>query len=117
MIKSAIIGFFIISSLAPTCTRVKKSPKLCVESLKEQLLATPPQLPALSIWEYKYKGNTVYLVPAPCCDQFNPVYNLECEVICHPDGGITGKGDGKCTDFHSTASDKKLVWQDSRSIK
>ena len=31
----------------------------------------------------------------------------------HPDGGFTGKGDGKIKDFE-TATDEKLLWADSR---
>jgi len=120
MIKLGIVVFAVISSLASTCNKEKSDgteSKSCLESLKAQLLEQPPQLPASAIWEYTYNGAIVYLVPAPCCDQFNPLYNLECEVICHPDGGITGKGDGKCNDFRRMATGKKLVWKDSRSVK
>jgi hypothetical protein len=35
-------------------------------------------------------------------------------LICQPDGGITGKGDGKCPDFDKNKTNEKLVWQDPR---
>ncbi|MBL4752878.1 MAG: hypothetical protein JKY52_04645 [Flavobacteriales bacterium] len=120
MIKLSIVVFAVITALASTCNQDKSDSvksDSCLETLKAQLLEQSPQLPASSIWEYTYKGSIVYLVPAPCCDNFNPVYNLKCEVICHPHGGITGKGDGKCNDFRSAATGKKLVWKDSRSVK
>ena len=120
MIKLSIVVFAVISSLASTCNEEKSESaesNSCLETLKAQLLELPAQLPALAIWEYSYQGSLVYLVPAPCCDHFNPLYNLNCEVICHPDGGITGKGDGKCKDLRRTATGKKLVWKDVRSVK
>jgi len=120
MIKSAIISVVVVASLTATCSKekaVEENSKSCFETLKEQLQNAPPQTPPGAIWEYSYNDSIVYLVPAPCCDQFNPIYNLECKVICHPDGGITGKGDGQCNDFHRKATGKKLLWADKRSVK
>ncbi len=120
MIKLVIISFAVLSTLASTCNSDSKKQEeelSCLDKLKAQILALPPQMPSAVIWEYTYNGATVYLVPAPCCDQFNPVYSTTCEVICHPDGGITGKGDGQCNDFHAIATGKKLAWKDSRAAK
>jgi len=118
--KSTVLSFAVLTALASTCNK-KESEKVetkdCLQKLKAQLIGQPPQNPPGAIWQYNYQGVIVYLVPAPCCDKFNPLYNLDCEVICYPEGGITGKGDGKCNDFHNGASDKKLVWKDTRSIK
>lgn len=38
----------------------------------------------------------VYLVTAPCCDRFNPLYDREGRRICAPTGGFSGAGDGTC---------------------
>jgi len=47
-----------------------------------------------------YKGKEVNYKPAErCCDQMGEVRDTSGNIICHPDGGITGKGDGKCPDF------------------
>lgn len=70
----------------------------------------PPQ----KIFSYKYKGSTVYYVTAPCCDFFSDLLSADCELIAHPDGGITGKGDGRAADFHKLRSGEKLVWEDPR---
>lgn len=47
----------------------------------------------------QYKNQTVYYVTSPCCDQYNYVYDENKEALCAPDGGFTGRGDGKCSDF------------------
>ena len=73
-------------------------------------VGNPPQ----SIWQYEYKGQTVYFVPAQCCDQFSTLYAANGEVICAPDGGFTGHGDGKCPDFYQERKDEKLIWTDAR---
>ena len=58
-----------------------------------------------------YKNNTAYYIRTSCCDQYNPVYNSNCDYLGAPDGGFTGKGDGKLTDFFATATNKKVVWE------
>lgn len=70
----------------------------------------PSNLPE-QVDEYRYKDKTVYLVIAPCCDQYNVVYDENCNRICAASGGITGKGDGKCEDFSTTAQHVKLIWK------
>ena len=41
-------------------------------------------------------GRPIYLVTAPCCDHFNPLYDAEGRRICAPTGGFGGAGDGTC---------------------
>jgi hypothetical protein len=59
-------------------------------------------------------GKKVYLFSADCCDQFNYLYDKDCNVICAPSGGFTGRGDGACANFKEMATDETLVWQDKR---
>lgn len=70
--------------------------------------------PITRILRYRYDGRTVYYISAPCCDQYSNVYDTKGRLVCQPDGGITGKGDGKCADFDKNKTDEKLVWQDPR---
>ena len=42
------------------------------------------------------------------------VYDSKGIVICHPDGGISGKGDMKCPDFFEKRTNEKLIWKDAR---
>ncbi len=81
-----------------------------VASWQKAPLGNPPQ----SIWRYEYKNQAVYYVPPQCCDQYSTLYDLRGSVICAPDGGITGHGDGKCPDFFQERTKEKLIWQDSR---
>jgi len=79
-----------------------------------ELKAQPKANPAYEVWAYKYQGQTVYLISAPCCDNYNTVYDECLNVLCAPSGGFTGRGDGLCPDFNEKATDKKLVWRDPR---
>ncbi|MBU1101268.1 MAG: hypothetical protein KKA84_12780 [Bacteroidetes bacterium] len=55
----------------------------------------------------------VYYVPPQCCDQFSTLYDKDGNIICAPDGGITGQGDGRGSDFFAERKNKKLIWQDT----
>ena len=70
--------------------------------------------PPRAIYQYQYHNNTVYYITAPCCDFYSELLNEKGKIICHPDGGFTGKGDGKCVDFNKTKSNEKLIWKDNR---
>ena len=84
-----------------------------IDSLQKVDMQNPPAI----IFTYLYNGDTVYYINAPCCDQFSSVYSKEGFLICHPDGGFTGRGDGKCLDFLDNASNRTLYWVDPRSTK
>lgn len=78
-----------------------------IDSMRMNTKANPPA----SVIRYTYKGNSVFYITLGCCDQFNPVYNSDCVYMGAPDGGITGKGDGKIPDFFANATNKKVVWE------
>jgi hypothetical protein len=82
-----------------------------VTTYRREVVGNPPQ----SIWQYEYNDQTVYYVPAQCCDQFSTLYDSSGEVICAPDGGFTGRGDGKCPDFFQLQKNEMLIWEDSRT--
>ncbi len=63
-----------------------------------------------SVTQYLFKQQKVYYMVSPCCDKYNVVYDSACNVLGYPDGGYTGKGDGKMNDFADEATDKKIVW-------
>ena len=78
------------------------------------VLAERKRNPITRIFRYQYGGKNVYYVSAPCCDQYSQVFDVKGTLVCQPDGGITGKGDGQCPDFEKNKSNEKLVWQDPR---
>ena len=41
-------------------------------------------------------GRVYYYAGSECCDQLNALYDAEGEYVCAPDGGFTGRGDGRC---------------------
>ena len=81
-----------------------------IEKYKAEPVGNPPQ----SIWRYEYQGRVVYYVPAQCCDMYSTLYDAGGNVICAPNGGIDGKGDGRCEDFLAQRTQEQLVWQDPR---
>jgi hypothetical protein len=85
-----------------------------LQSLIAQIESEPVTNPPSSIVQYRYRGQTVYFRPSRCCDIQSDVYDQGGSLICHADGGITGGGDGRCSDFFSTRAGEQLVWQDSR---
>ena len=87
----------------------------CINELIIKFQNEPIGNPPQSIWQYEYNGDTVYYVPAQCCDQWSILFDSECNNICAPDGGFTGHGDGRCSDFFATSTNRKLVWKDLRS--
>ena len=83
-----------------------------IATFQQSPVANPPR----SIYSYSYNGKTVYFITAPCCDIPSQLFDDSGNLICHPDGGFSGKGDEKCTDFFSTRTDEKLIWKDSRNF-
>lgn len=85
-----------------------------VERLIEAYGKAPVTNPPASIWRYSYRGKTVYYVPPSCCDVPGALYDTSGNPVCGPDGGISGRGDGKCPDFFERRTDEHLVWRDAR---
>jgi hypothetical protein len=134
----AVAGGILLASATPACTSAQQdtvadhamdspapSPPLSapasasgnpvwIDSLIARLEREPVQNPPGMIMRYIYKGEAVYSVPSPCCDQFGYVYSASQARICAPSGGITGRGDGRCPDFYPTATDPTVIWRETR---
>lgn len=89
----------------------------CISEMIARFKAEDVQNPPRKIIRYTYRGKTVYYVPALCCDFYSELYDTNCNVIGHPDGGFTGRGDGTMTDFDSTKTNELLIWADKRGRK
>jgi len=85
----------------------------CIEAQITLLNNKPVQNPPAKIWEWKTANNTFYYITSDCCDQFNYLYDIDCNIVCAPDGGFTGTGDGKCPAF-TEPMQKTLIWEDLR---
>ena len=86
----------------------------CVQARIDSIRAQPRWNPPARVEEYTYRGRTVYLFSAPCCDQYHTAWDGDCRYVCAPSGGMTGKGDRKCTDFTAEAQLVRTVWRDER---
>ena len=89
---------------APKCIKDK------IEVIINNNVANPPT----KVWKWEVDGETYYYITSDCCDQFNNLYTENCDILCAPDGGITGNGDENCPEFTSEIN-KILVWEDPRN--
>ena len=83
----------------------------CLQAKISTMKTDPSQGEPWSIAQYSYKGKTVYYIASACCDKYNIVYDSACNLLGYPDGGYTGKGDGKMLDFYAEATNKKVIWE------
>ena len=110
--------FFFLAAVIMVCSsfqkkKAKKSAPVCacmqkkIAAYKKLDKADQPQ----RVVEYVYNGKKVYYVVAPCCDQFNQLYDANCKLLGSPDGGFTGKGDGKFPDFAEKRTKERVIWK------
>ena len=64
-----------------------------------------------AVYELRYGDGVAYYVKAGCCDQFDPLVDARGVLICHPSGGFTGRGDGKCPRALPPESEQREVWR------
>jgi hypothetical protein len=63
-------------------------------------------------------GEKYYYVPPYCCDMYSALYDSECNLICAPDGGFTGGGDGRCpSEILGNIESTRIIWEDERKQK
>ncbi len=82
-----------------------------IQRLGNEPVANPPT----SITRYEYKDQIVYYVPPRFADIFSDLYDANGNLIGHPDGGITGRGDGRFPDFFTERKNGTVIWTDARS--
>ena len=87
---------------------------VCIQDKIDAISQQPKFNPPATVYRYVYRDNYVYLFTADCCDQYDYVYDRECQVICAPSGGIAGHGDGRCPNFEQVATEKTVIWHDAR---
>ncbi len=111
-----LLALIAILILLASCVQATQSTNPAwLDQLIKKYESDPATNPPLSIWKYEYNGQAVYFVPQHCCDITSLLYDAQGTILCAPDGGITGKGDGKCSDFFEKRTGEQLVWQDSRT--
>jgi len=86
----------------------------CIDTKIKEILMNDVTNPPTQVWKWENSSKTYYYITSDCCDQYNYLYTENCEIVCAPDGGITGNGDGNCPDFSSEIK-KTLIWEDKRN--
>lgn len=81
-----------------------------IADIESEPVTNPPS----RIVRYQYLGQTVYYRPPRCCDFPSTLLDSSGTLMCSPDGGITGGGDGRCPDFFASRSAEHVVWRDPR---
>lgn len=113
--KFLLAILFVALMPARSCQKNKTAAiPVCIQQKIDSIKAQPKWNPPAQVDAYLYNGKAVYLFSSNCCDQYNMLYDSQCRYICAPTGGYTGKGDGKCADFTTTAKYIKTVWKDDR---
>src|SRR5688572_23250673 len=112
--KYIITGLFIAFLNDSDCHKAKQAIPTCIQQKIDQIKAQPKWNPPAEVNEYIYNDRHVYLFSSNCCDQYNMLYDENCNALCAPSGGYTGRGDEKCTDFKDKAKLVGLVWKDER---
>lgn len=114
LIKTTIIflGIGLIFNSCKTSDLDIEAP-MCIEQKIDAIINNEVTNPPTQVWRWEVDGDTYYYITSDCCDQYNYLYNEQCEIICAPDGGITGAGNGNCPDFTNEIV-KTLVWKDNR---
>ncbi|MCX2740584.1 DUF6970 domain-containing protein [Pontibacter anaerobius] len=91
----------------------QQNPAWLTKLIGELKLEAPANPPA-KIYRYTYGGKQVYYLTGRCCDVPSQLFDAEGNLLCEPDGGITGRGDGRCTDFFEQRQNETIVWEDIR---
>lgn len=89
-----------------------ETPK-CIEDKICDLKKGTSQNPPASVLKYVIADTAYYYFSADCCDQFSQLFDENCNLLCAPDGGITGMGDGNCPVNIFTASNVTKIWEDN----
>lgn len=109
-----LIAIYLLFAFVSCKKNANSSLPSCIQKKINTLKILPKQTPTASITQYTYLGNKVYYMPASCCDQYNPVYDENCNYLGAPDGGFIGNGDGRLPGFFAAATNPVLIWKDPR---
>lgn len=111
-----IVTLLVITVLFLSCkesdVNLINAPK-CIENKIEEIINHEVTNPPTQVWKWDVDNQIYYYITSNCCDQYNYLYTENCDILCAPDGGLTGNGDGNCPLFTSEIV-KTLVWKDDR---
>ena len=112
--KYSILVLVLVSFSCSKHVLQTKGMPLCIQQKIETFKSEPKGNPPQAIIQYTYHKKTVFYVPPQCCDQYSDLFDENCNLIGHPDGGITEGGDGNPANFFNDATDSITIWRDNR---
>jgi YHS domain-containing protein len=110
-ILSVLLFFLLILSCEKS--DIGKGVPKCINDMIDDIEKEEVRNPPTKVWKWEVDGSTYYYITSDCCDQYNYLYDENCNVVCAPDGGFTGNGDGNCPVFIKQIV-STLIWKDSR---
>jgi hypothetical protein len=111
--RHCVFILMVMLAVAPLRTSAQQEIPPFVAELIARYKSVPAGDSPGAVWRYQYKGAVVFYVPPRwCCDIKSWLYDSAGNVVCRPDGGIAGAGDGKCPDFFRERSEGELLWSD-----
>ena len=108
-----LLGFFLLLNSCDKSESEIDAPSCIIKEI-QQIENVDVRNPPAKVWKWEVDEQIYYYITSSCCDQFNYLYDVNCIVVCAPDGGITGSGDGNCPAFVGQI-EKTLVWEDERN--
>lgn len=96
-----------------TVLQGEEHPAWLAQLIREQQQRKAANPPA-KIFRYAYRGQPVYYLTGRCCDVPSQLFDGSGQLLCEPDGGLTGQGDGKCPNFFDNRTEETLIWEDKR---
>lgn len=110
-----LIILWAVVILVPACDKLDLYVDVpsCIENEIREIKKEEVRNPRAQVWKWEVDGSIYYYITSDCCDQYNNLYDEDCNIVCAPDGGFTGKGDGNCPDFIGEIK-YTLVWEDDR---
>lgn len=112
--NSADTATGVIKTATPKAATANTQLPPCIQRRIDSLRNQPVQNPPAFVEEYMYQDMRIFVFSAPCCDNFSSAYDSDCNYVCAPSGGFTGRGDGKCPGFQKEAKLIRVVWKDDR---
>lgn len=109
-----ILAACFLSLSTRKCSNKESAIPACIQRKIDSIRSEPKWNPPAEVYSYSYKNRIVYYFSSNCCDHYNTVVDENCNYVCAPSGGYTGRGDQLCPDFNSEAKKLKLIWKDDR---
>ena len=97
-----------------------------IKGIVAERQSLPPDGTGSSIVRYDYNGEAVegtntivyYVPPPPMTSDFNTqLFDQSGTLVCEPEGGFMGNGDGRCDDFAGNRSNPCIVWAGGRPVR